>query len=91
MYLMLGTRPDITFAVTKLAQFASAPTSKHWAGVIRILRYLRSHDSVRLSLGNSKPPFTVTPSTNLIGYFDTSLMDCPKTRKSTSGYVFFLH
>ena len=29
MYLMLGTRPDIAYAVIKLAQFASAPTSKH--------------------------------------------------------------
>ena len=93
MYLMLGTRPDIAYAVTKLAQHASAPTTQNWTGVLKILRYLRTHDSVRLSLGNASPPFLVTPtpSTNLIGYFDASLMDCPKTRRSTGGYVFFLH
>jgi len=28
--------------------------------------------------------------TNLIGYFDASLMDCTKTRKSTGAYTFFL-
>lgn len=88
MYLMLGTCPDIA---TKLAQHASAPTTRNWTGIFRILRYLRAHDSVHLFFGNADPPFLVTPSTNLIGYFDASLMDYPKSRKSTGGYIFFLH
>ena len=29
LYLMLGTRPDIAFAVTKLAQFAANPSKDH--------------------------------------------------------------
>ena len=29
LYLMLGTRPDVTFAVTKMSQFASNPTQEH--------------------------------------------------------------
>jgi len=29
MYLMLATRPDLAFSVTKLAQFASAPSVRH--------------------------------------------------------------
>ena len=29
LYLMLGTRPDIAFAVTKLAQFAANPLKEH--------------------------------------------------------------
>jgi len=29
LYLMLGTRPDISFAVTKMAQFAANPTEDH--------------------------------------------------------------
>jgi hypothetical protein len=29
LYLMLGTRPDIAFAVTKLAQHAANPTKEH--------------------------------------------------------------
>ena len=41
MHLMLATRPDIAYAVTKLAQFAAIPTNRHWTGVLKIIRYLR--------------------------------------------------
>lgn len=34
MYLMLASRPVITYATTKLAQFASSPTKRHWLGVM---------------------------------------------------------
>ena len=37
MYLMLATRLDISYAVTKLAQFGSCPTQRHWNGVLRLL------------------------------------------------------
>ena len=92
MYLMLATRPDIAYAVTKLAQYASSPTSHHWSCVIRIMKYLRGHESVRLCLGNNTPPIPASmfmPQAGLIGYFDASLMDCTLSRKSTGGYVFF--
>ena len=29
LYIMLGTRPDISFAVIKMAQFSSNPSPKH--------------------------------------------------------------
>ena len=29
MYIMIGTRPDIFFAVTKMAQFSANPSPKH--------------------------------------------------------------
>lgn len=90
MYLMLGSRPDISYPVTKLAQSASKPTQRHWTGVLRIMRYLRSHDSVTLTLGNQRPPIILEPQPRLLGYFDASLMDCAQSRKSTGAYVFFL-
>lgn len=91
MYLMIGSRPDIAYAVTKLAQYSSKPAIRHWNGALRVLRYLRLHNRVSLILGLSDPPTEVHPSTNLIGYFDASLMDCPSSRKSTGGYIFFLN
>jgi Reverse transcriptase (RNA-dependent DNA polymerase) len=30
LYLMIGTRPDIAFAVTKLAQFSANPSQEHF-------------------------------------------------------------
>ena len=40
LYLMLGTRPDIAFAVTKLAQYALNPSEDHLNKVLYICRYL---------------------------------------------------
>ena len=40
LYLTLGTRPDIAFAVTKLAQYAARPTKEHLQKVLNICRYL---------------------------------------------------
>jgi hypothetical protein len=39
---MLGTRPDITFAVTKLAQQSANPTKDHLSKAKHILAYLNS-------------------------------------------------
>ena len=93
MYLMIATRPDISFAVTKLAQFSAAPTITHWNGVIRNIRYLRHHGCVQLCLGFHTTPNTrtFTPPSNILGFFDASLMDCAVTRRSTGGYTFFYH
>jgi hypothetical protein len=30
LYLMIGTRPDIAFAVTRLAQFSANPSQEHF-------------------------------------------------------------
>jgi hypothetical protein len=44
MYLAIGTRPDIAFAVNKLAQFTSNPKKMHWTAVKRVFRYLKYSD-----------------------------------------------
>eukprot|EP00171_Calliarthron_tuberculosum_P007576 IDg7576t1 len=40
MYLSVGTRPDIAFAVSRLAQFVEAPTKTFWTSPKRVLRYV---------------------------------------------------
>ena len=40
LYLTLGTRPDIAFAVTKMAQFAAKPNKEHLNKALYICRYL---------------------------------------------------
>ena len=40
MYAMLGTRPDIAYAVSKVSQYSTNPNSTHWTAVKRIFRYL---------------------------------------------------
>ena len=40
LYIMLGTRPDIAFAVTKLSQHAANPSQDHLNRALYICRYL---------------------------------------------------
>jgi hypothetical protein len=49
LYLMLGTRPDIAFAVTKMAQFAANPSEDHLNRALYICRYLVGTQSYRLT------------------------------------------
>jgi hypothetical protein len=40
MYLIIGTHPDIAFAVIKLAQMTAHPTEEHVNKTLYIMRYL---------------------------------------------------
>ena len=53
IYIMMGTRPDICFAVSRLSQFISNPREKHWMALKRILRYLKGTIEYGLILGNN--------------------------------------
>ena len=41
LYLMLGTRPDIPYAVTKMAQFAANLSEEHLTKALYICKYLQ--------------------------------------------------
>src|SRR6266498_3617052 len=41
MYLASATRPDISFAVSKLSRFVSNPGDDHWCALERVMRYLK--------------------------------------------------
>ena len=53
LYLMLGTRPDIAFAVTKLAQHAANPSKEHLERALYICRYLVGTSKYRLTYDGS--------------------------------------
>jgi hypothetical protein len=40
MYLASATRPDISFAVSKLSRFTSNPRDDHWRALERVMLYL---------------------------------------------------
>ena len=80
MYAMLGTRPDIAFAVSVVSRYASNPTPVHWTAVKRIFRYLRHSLDLRLTFSGPLKP--------LAGYTDADWAGDKDTRRSTSGYLF---
>jgi hypothetical protein len=49
LYLMLGTRPNISFAVTKLAQYSANPSKDHLDKALYICRYLVGTQNYRLT------------------------------------------
>ena len=82
MYAAVGTRPDIAYAVNRLASFTANPTMCHWTAAKRILRYLKGTKTLGITYTNSQ-------NTNFIGYSDASFAN-NYDRTSVSGYVFLL-
>lgn len=48
MYISLGSRPDITYAVSYLSQFLDKPTIEAWKAAKHVLRYLRETKHLNL-------------------------------------------
>jgi hypothetical protein len=81
MYAAIGTRPDIAFATSILAQFFENPGNAHWEAAKRVIRYLKGTAHWRL---------TYSPETHaLVGYSDADGNSQPG-RKAISGYAFLL-
>jgi hypothetical protein len=80
MYLAIGSRPDIMFAVSYASQKLENPTKNDWNRVKRIFRYLKG----TLDLGIV---YSSTSQKTLTTYSDADFAGDPKTRKSTSGVV----
>ena len=82
MYAAIGTRPDITFAVTLLSQFLENPGRAHWEQAKRVIRYLkgtRDHELVFGSAGGVE------------GFCDANWGNDIDDRHSICGYVFTLN
>jgi transposase InsO family protein len=84
MYAMLGTRPDIAYAVSVVSQFMHDPRPVHWKAVKRVLRYLKGTQHYKLTYGASE-------SSHFHGYTDSNWGNDKGDRRSVCGYVFFLH
>jgi hypothetical protein len=83
MYLMVCTRPDISFAVSVLSRFMAQPREKHWRCVIQLLKYLNSTQDLALTYPSGG-------EIKLTGYSDSDHAGDTDDRKSTSGYVFVI-
>ena len=82
MYLSVGTRPDITHAVSSLSQFNTCYGKAHWEAGKRILRYLKGTSNMKLIYSSVKD--------TLIGFADADWGSDVTDRRSYSGYAFCL-
>jgi hypothetical protein len=82
MYLASATRPDVSFAVSKLSRFVSNLEDIHWSALERVLRYLKGTMSYDI---HSTRYLRV-----LEGYCDANWISDADELYATSGYPFLL-
>lgn len=75
------TRPDISFAVNRIASYMSSRQQAHLDSAIHILRYLKGTPDFGLLYEHDKP-------LNISGYTDADWGTCPQTRRSIGAYLF---
>ena len=81
MYLMLGTRPDICFALNFFSRYQNKATDEIWMYLKRILRYL--HKTVFVGL-----EFKRQNEQELLCFVDADWGNDLKDRKSVTGFIF---
>src|SRR4051794_39819515 len=83
MYAMLGTRPDISYAVGAVSQYSLNPGEEHWRAAKRIFCYLKG--TINHSLEYKR-------SDNIIhGYSNADWAGNIDDRCSTTGYVYLMN
>ena len=85
MYPMLGTRPDIVYAVASLGRHAASPGLEHQRALDRTFKYLHGTCDWELFFQCGIPNGNV-----LNGYVDADWASDMNDCKSTSGFVFML-
>jgi hypothetical protein len=78
--LSLTTRPDISYALSKLSQFLDKTGTSHVIALKRVLCYLKGTVSYKLVFSASDNRF--------LGYTDSDWAGDLEDRRSTSGYIF---
>jgi hypothetical protein len=82
LYLALGTRPDIAFAVSVVSRYMTNPRVGHWGLVKGTLRYLRGTWDFGLKYSGK--------FCDLVGFVDADWGSDVMGRRSTSVYMFLI-
>ena len=88
-WLSMGTRPDITFAVSQCARYSSDAKPEHWTAAMRVLRYLKGSPYLGLHYHTHNSSYvddTLDSPRVRMSNFANSVDD----RRSITGYVFLL-
>ena len=83
-FLANCTRPDIAFAVNRLASYTANPSLQHFTAVKRILRYLAGTQDHGITYSKS---YINIDNNNFYGFADAAFANHDDL-KSTTGYVF---
>jgi hypothetical protein len=84
IFLSKCSRPDISFAVSRLAQFMQGYDESHWKAAKYVLRYLKGTSAMGITYPNCH-------ELKLLGYTDADYAGDHVTRKSTTGAIMLLN
>ena len=89
---VLGTRPDVSYAVGRMARYCNAYDQSHWKYAKRIAKYLKSTDSHGIFFRfGARESSTNDTAFQLEAYTDAEFAGCKDTRRSVGGHVIFLN
>ncbi len=80
-YAAVGSRPDIAYAVSTLAQFSQNPGRAHWEATKHVLRYLKGSREYWLTYGKTHD--------GIVGYSDAN-WGGQEHKNSIIGYVYLV-
>ena len=83
LYLSIGTRPDITYAVQQLSQFLDCYTYAHWNTALWVVQYLLGTRNHKLQLGGTNP-------ITLLGFTNSDWASCLDSRRSVGRHAYML-
>lgn len=81
MYLMLGTRPDISFAINYFSRYQEKNETEVWSNIKRLLRYIQGTKDSKLTYLRSQKELPLTC------YVDSDWGGDLADRKSVSGFL----
>lgn len=85
MYLMVSTRPDLTYATSLVSRYMALPGKRHWEAVKWVLRYLKGAKEASLHYRRNDQALN-----EVFGYVDSDFAGDLDKRRSLSGYFFLL-
>jgi len=85
-HLAVFSRPDITFAISKLSKYNANPTTTHFKAALHVLRYLKATRNYCIVYYRSMS----IPIIDVLGYSDSDFASDEDDRKSYTGYVFLI-
>ncbi|XP_073154038.1 secreted RxLR effector protein 161-like [Henckelia pumila] len=83
MYMMVSTRPDITYGLSLVSRFMSKPSREHWKAVQWLMKYLKGTSELKLKYSDSASNTCV-----VAGYCDSDYGADLDKRRSIFGYIF---
>jgi transposase InsO family protein len=87
MYLMLGTRPDLCYAISYFSQFQNNYNVEHWKHLKNTLRYLKETENLSLKFVKSN----YQKQMNMSAFVDSDFASNINDRKSVTGYIIKLN